>query len=188
MNRGMTAPAHHYMKPLRIHLEVALPAKRRYMSAASLGRRRCDVPHGHPGEPPRARARCVRGWGIMDEHGLIRHILRDENLTRGLWDPEARLLVEWLAGQIERLFQAGLTDEQIERTFAQLYQWGRAFRRFVLLWCHQDDQGAAAQLAAAEGFSNSLPPADLTDPCDVMAHQLRWVAKQMNLQPIRMAA
>jgi hypothetical protein len=118
----------------------------------------------------------------MDEQGLILRILRDESLTRGLWDPEARLLMEWLVNQIERLFESRASADQIERTYAQLYQWGRAIRRFVFLWSHQEDQGAAAQLAAAEGFSSSLPPADLTDPCEVMAHQLRWVAKHMSTQ------
>jgi hypothetical protein len=115
----------------------------------------------------------------MDEQRLILRVLRDDSLTRGLWDPEARLLIEWLVSQIEHLFQAGESEDHIQRTFAQLYQWCRAIRRFVLLWCHQQDQGAASQLAAAEGFSSSLPPADLTDPYDVMGHQLRWVAKQM---------
>lgn len=124
----------------------------------------------------------------MDEKGLILRMLRDESLTRGLCDPEARLLVEWLACQIERLFLNGATTDRIQREYAQLYQWGRAVRRFVILWCHQEDQGAASQLAAAEGFSNSLPPADLTDPCEVMAHQLRWVAKQRGVPLMRLAA
>ncbi|MBV9124983.1 MAG: hypothetical protein JO112_16640, partial [Planctomycetes bacterium] len=34
-------------------------------------------------------------------------ILQDDALTRGLGDPEARVLVEWLVEQVERLASAG---------------------------------------------------------------------------------
>ena len=37
---------------------------------------------------------------------LLSHILDNEALTRGLGDPEARLLVEWLVEQAERLAQS----------------------------------------------------------------------------------
>ena len=42
---------------------------------------------------------------------LIRHVLRDEALTRGLGDIEARMLVEWLADWTELLSDAARTED-----------------------------------------------------------------------------
>ena len=42
---------------------------------------------------------------------LIRHVLRDEALTRGLGDIEARMLMEWLADWTELLADAARTED-----------------------------------------------------------------------------
>src|SRR5687767_6050298 len=42
---------------------------------------------------------------------LLRHVLRDEALTRGLGDIEARMLVEWLTDWTELLAEAARTDD-----------------------------------------------------------------------------
>ena len=49
----------------------------------------------------------------------------------------------------------------------QLCRRGRAIGRFVTLWCHDREWGAAGQLAAAERFAWPLPTRAM-DPCDLM--------------------
>ena len=39
----------------------------------------------------------------MRTKALLSQILDDDALTRGLCDPEARVLVEWLVDEVERL-------------------------------------------------------------------------------------
>jgi hypothetical protein len=41
---------------------------------------------------------------------LIRHILRDEAVTRGLGDVEARMIVEWLVARAEAIDDIGLSE------------------------------------------------------------------------------
>jgi hypothetical protein len=104
---------------------------------------------------------------------LLRPILEDEGLTRGLGDPEARILVEWLVERMETS-HAGTGSE--ERTRAELSFWcrrARAIGRFVSLWCHKNDHGAACQLAATERFPWPFPRTD-ADACDLMADILSW--------------
>ena len=92
-------------------------------------------------------------------------ILDDEALTRHLGDAEARVLVEWLVDHAERLPGA---DEVLDREVRQLCLRARAIGRFVMLWCHQREQGAAVQLAAAERFHWPLPTSVSVDPCELM--------------------
>ena len=42
----------------------------------------------------------------MHSTPLVRHVLRDESVTRGLGDIEARMLVEWLADRAEQTAHA----------------------------------------------------------------------------------
>ena len=103
---------------------------------------------------------------------LLGHILGNEALTRGLGDPEARMLVEWLVEQAEQ-FAAdetpqALGEDAVCRHVHQLCRRGRAIGRFVTLWCHEGERGAAHQLAAAERFSWPLPSCAV-DPCELMA-------------------
>jgi hypothetical protein len=114
----------------------------------------------------------------MVAEAFLSHILDNDALTRGLGDPEARILVEWLVERTERLAHAvtplGTAWPQIQ----QLYRRARAIGRFVTLWCHARLRGAAAQLAAAERFTWPLPPARV-DPCELMQAILDWEADHL---------
>lgn len=96
------------------------------------------------------------------ERTMLTSILHDDHLTRGLDDPEARMLVEWLC---ERAVDA--CDN------AKLRQRGRLIARFVMLWCYEASPGAALQLAATERLAWPLPTG-VSDPCDLMASILAW--------------
>jgi hypothetical protein len=104
---------------------------------------------------------------------LLRHVLRDEGLTRGLGDIEARMLVEWVADWTELLADAARTDDDAWSCVRRLCRRGRAISRFVQLWTNPDDRGAAGQLAAAERFAWPLPHRSM-DPADLMHHILTW--------------
>ena len=103
---------------------------------------------------------------------LLRPILNDDGLTRGLGDAEARALVEWLVARAEeRHASAGL--DAVPAEVARLCRRARAIARFVWLWCYQDAFGAACQLAATERFTWPLPT-EATDPYDLMTEILFW--------------
>ncbi len=53
----------------------------------------------------------------------------------------------------------------------------RAIGRFVILWGHSRERGAACQLAAAERFTWPLP-ASAEDPCELMQFILDWETRQ----------
>jgi hypothetical protein len=105
-----------------------------------------------------------------------RHILENDALTRGLGDPEARILVEWLVEQADQIIDAGEPENEVERRVAVLCRRGRAISRFVGLWGQTRARGAASQLAAAERFTWPLPPPH-ADPCEVMQAILVWEAE-----------
>lgn len=103
---------------------------------------------------------------------LFDSIMRDESLVRGLCDPEARVLIEWLVDRAE-LLSCQPDALRVERGVRQLCRRGRAICRFVYLWCHQRAHGSAIQLAAVERFSWPLP-CDTIDPCLLMQDILNW--------------
>jgi hypothetical protein len=106
---------------------------------------------------------------------LLSDILTDEGLTRGLGDPEARILVEWLVDMAEGLAdQPGETAARVRG----LCRRGRAIGCFVRLWCYEGSRGAAIQLAAAERFHWPLPTR-AADPCELMQAILRWEELQL---------
>jgi hypothetical protein len=112
----------------------------------------------------------------MLSRALLRPILEDDSLTRGLGDAEARVLVEWLVERMESLH----ASSSVERTREELAFWcrrARAIGRFVTLWCYQNDHGAACQLAATERFPWPFPPTD-ADACDLMIDILAWEKDQ----------
>lgn len=94
-------------------------------------------------------------------------ILRDDALTRCLGDPEARLLIEWLVDEAERL--EGLPDDAMSAAVAALCKRGRVMARFVSLWSIDGQTAAATQLAACEGLADALP-AGRVGPRRLMRH------------------
>ena len=109
---------------------------------------------------------------------VLSQIVDDGALTRGLGDPEARMLVEWLVEQAECL--AGMTGsgEELELLVGRLCRRSRAVSRFVRLWCHEGGRPAACQLAAVERFGWPLPTAAM-DPCELMQQALTWEAQEL---------
>ena len=113
----------------------------------------------------------------MQAKPLLNHILADDALTRGLGDAEARVLVEWLVEQAERTAVTVSDDTALQAAVGRLCRRGRSISRFVLLWCHRGERGAAHQLAVAEHFSWPLPTETL-DACDLMHWILTWESEQ----------
>ena len=109
----------------------------------------------------------------MVSKSLLSPILEDENLTRGLGDPEARVLVEWLVDRTEASHAASGCEERSRRDQSRWHRRGRSIARFVELWCYHQDHGAACQLAATERFGWPFPATDV-DPCDLMVQILEW--------------
>src|SRR4051794_28346770 len=106
----------------------------------------------------------------MVARALLHPILADDNLTRGLGDAEARMLVEWL---VERTENQASEEPGLREVIQRRCRRARALARFVQLWCYQQDHGAACQLAATERFPWPLPYCEV-DPCDLMAEILNW--------------
>lgn len=107
----------------------------------------------------------------------LSQILDDDALTRGLADPEARALVEWLVERAERLGAASADEAEVRQGIRRLCGRGRLISRFVLLWCHRAARGAAVQLAATERFGWPLPTRAM-DPCELMQSILAWEDRQ----------
>ena len=68
---------------------------------------------------------------------LLSQVLHNEAVTRGLGDPEARILVEWLVDRAEQLAESLLDEAAAQRRLNVLCRRARAFRHFVELWCYQ---------------------------------------------------
>lgn len=112
---------------------------------------------------------------------LLNPILGDDRLTRGLDDPEARMLVEWLVECTENLAGQDIAPDYLHQRVQQLCRRARSIGLFVRLWCHHASHGAACQLAATERFAWPLPPAD-ADPCALMATILAWESSVVRSQ------
>ncbi len=104
----------------------------------------------------------------MLARALWSQILDDESITRGLADPEARILVEWLVERAEQMAEDGVPPGALPDAVRQLSLRGRAIGRFVWLWCHAGECAGAAQLAASQPFSWPLPSSTSLDPCELM--------------------
>lgn len=115
----------------------------------------------------------------MVADAFLSPILDSDALTRGLSDPEARILVEWLVDETERRAAAG-RDAAAWVEAQRLYRRARAVGRFVGLWCYARLRGAAGQLAAAERFYWPMPDGDI-DPCELMEAILRWESENAYL-------
>jgi hypothetical protein len=113
----------------------------------------------------------------MQSLPLVRHILRDEAVTRGLGDVEARMIVEWLVDRVE---QVGITAQNEADAWQQVHQLNRRARivaRFVNLWSSEDSRGSALQLVGVERLHWPLPGGDV-DPGELMEGILAWTDRQ----------
>lgn len=109
---------------------------------------------------------------------LLSQILDNDALTRGLGDPEARILVEWLVERAECEAGEAACEATVRDAVAKLCRRGRSVSRFVALWCHLGERGAAGQLATAERLNWPLPGAPV-DPCELMQDILDWEDRQL---------
>ena len=125
----------------------------------------------------------------MQSTPLVRHILRDEAVTRGLGDIEARMIVEWLADRAEQAAVAAPTDAAAWATVRAACRRARVIAMFVRLW-GSGQRGAAVQLAGADRLNWPLPAGDV-DPGELMEGVLAWVDRQDEIvadSPARRAA
>jgi hypothetical protein len=116
----------------------------------------------------------------MQSTPLLRHILRDEAVTRGLGDVEARMIVEWLAERTEQLALETADEAAAWTDVRELCRRARVIACFVRLWGHPGSRGSAAQLAAAERMFWPLPAGD-ADPGELMEGILAWVDRRDEL-------
>ena len=104
---------------------------------------------------------------------LIRSMVRDDSLTRGLGDIEARMLVDWLVDWAELLGDGARTGPDAHTLVGRLCWRGKAISRFVQLWVEPRTRGSAMQLAAVERFTWPLPERGV-DSADLMHDILAW--------------
>jgi len=122
---------------------------------------------------------------MVDVKSLIDRVLDDEAITAGLEDPEARLLVEWLAEQTEYIARSATSPQQAKEWVERLCHYARALRQFLILWCYDRNPGSAAQLAATQKFAWPLPSAEEENALRILQQILLWHAK--NVRPCWMA-
>jgi hypothetical protein len=109
---------------------------------------------------------------------LLSQVLANDAITRGLNDPEARVLIEWLVERAEELAVTANDGESAACALSKLCRRARGIGRFVELWCHRRQRGAAGQLAVSEAFTWPLPDADV-DPCELMQEILDWEERHL---------
>lgn len=112
---------------------------------------------------------------------LVRHVLRDDAVTRGLGDLEARILVEWLADRAEQLAIVSPNEEVAWAATRRLCRKARSVARFVKLWNDEEGPGPAIQFYAAERLTWPLPVGTL-DPGVLMSGILRWLDRDADIQ------
>ena len=112
----------------------------------------------------------------MQSTPLVRHILRDEAVTRGLGDVEARMIVEWLADRAEQAATITTTEADAWQQVRGHCRRARVIATFVRLWAGGNG-GAALQLAGAERLHWPLPVGDV-DAGELMERILAWVDRQ----------
>ena len=114
----------------------------------------------------------------MQATPLLRYVLNDDALTRGLGDAEARVLIDWLTDWAELLAEDAESEEYAWKGLKMLCRRARGIGRFVLLWAEQETRGSAVQLAASERFHWPLPSEE-EDPAELMSRILVWEDRQI---------
>jgi hypothetical protein len=113
----------------------------------------------------------------MQSTPLVRHILRDEAVTRGLGDVEARMIVDWLADRAEQIAAAHAHEPAAWTAVRDVCRRARAIACFVRLWAVPRSRGAAIQLAAAERMWWPFPAGDV-EAGELMEGILAWEDRQ----------
>jgi len=113
----------------------------------------------------------------MQSTPLVRHVLRDEAVTRGLGDIEARTIVQWLADRAEQIAVTAANEQSGWDQLKGLCRKARTIAGFVRLWSVRSSRGAALQLVGAERLHWPLPSGDI-DPGELMESILIWVDQQ----------
>lgn len=111
---------------------------------------------------------------------LVRFILRDEAVTRGLDDGEAGMLVDWLAGRAERVAEEADCESSAWQRVRELCCLARVIGSFVRLWSCPSSRGAAVQLVANQQLRWPLPTGDV-DPGELLVTLLAWTDRQDEL-------
>jgi hypothetical protein len=114
---------------------------------------------------------------VLPSLPLVRCILRDEALTRGLGDIEARMVVDWLTDRAEII--ADETDDERD-AWLELERWRRKAKiivAFVKMWSKASQRGAALQLMSAERVQWPLPTGPM-DLGNLMENILAWEDRQ----------
>ena len=75
---------------------------------------------------------------------LVRHTLRDESVTRGLGDMEARMLVEWLADRAERIAETCANEPAAWAEVRSRCRQARVIGSFVRLWSMPESRVASS--------------------------------------------
>lgn len=114
----------------------------------------------------------------MDAEMLVGRVLDDEALTDGLFDPEAKQLIEWMVSQVEAICQRTENAAAASTCVESLCRRARGIRRFLTLWCHRHDHAAATQFVATERYGWPLPTSETEDPCEILQPILDWEASQ----------
>lgn len=109
---------------------------------------------------------------------FLKYIFANDAMMRGLGDEESRVLVEWLVEQTEELARDEPSDDAVWLAVRRLCSRARSVSRFVDLWCHRGERGAANQLAVTERFEWPLPEGDI-EACELMAHILSWEEEKL---------
>jgi len=113
----------------------------------------------------------------MQSTPLVRHILRDEAVTRGLGDVEARMIVEWLAVRAEQIALTAANEAIGWESLRNVCRRARVIACFCRLWAVRATRGAAIQLVASERLHWPLPTGEV-DPGELMECILAWVDRQ----------
>lgn len=113
----------------------------------------------------------------MQSTPLVRHILRDEAVTRGLGDVEAQMIVGWLAHRAEQIAFTAVNENEAWQSVRHVCRRARTIAGFVRLWMMPGMRGAALQLVGAERLHWPLPSGDV-DPGELMEAILEWIDRQ----------
>jgi hypothetical protein len=108
----------------------------------------------------------------MNPEPFVSRILDDEGITAGLDDTTAQSLVAGLVKRVEKIVAAVPTEAAAWKKIETLCMRGRKARQFLIAFCQDHDQDAAATIAKSEGFPWPLISSEVSDPETILDHIL----------------